>query len=59
MTTDGFPISNVPTSHKRSVPRGDQLELPSYLDHSPEVAARIEEALKRQAEGSGQRTRVA
>lgn len=42
MTDDGLPVSNVPVSHER-VSRGDQLDLPSYLDHSPAVAARIDE----------------
>ena len=48
MSDDRFPLSPVPTSHKRSVSRGDQLDLPSYLDHAPDVAARIEELRARE-----------
>ena len=48
MNDIGTPPSHKPTSHTRGVSRGDQLELPSYLDHSPEVAARIEELRARE-----------
>ena len=48
MTDIGSPPSHVPTSHMRGAPRGDQLDLPSYLDHSPGVAARIDELRARE-----------
>jgi NitT/TauT family transport system ATP-binding protein len=48
MTDFGSPPSHLPASHTRVAGRGDQLELPSYLDHSPDVTARIEELRARE-----------
>ncbi len=48
MTHFGSPPPHIPTPHTRGAARSDQLELPSYLDHTPEVAARVDELRARE-----------